>query len=77
MLCKVFTRGSQFRVESIMVRLAHLKNQIVLSPSKQQVPHLSQFLAHAYIVALSQALTICLSLVGSRAEGTGGNSSHP
>uniref|UniRef100_A0A7I4D3U3 DNA polymerase zeta catalytic subunit n=1 Tax=Physcomitrium patens TaxID=3218 RepID=A0A7I4D3U3_PHYPA len=33
----VFSRGSQFRVESMMLRLAHTQNFLLLSPSRQQV----------------------------------------
>ena len=33
----VLSRGSQFRVESMMLRLAHTQNYLMLSPSKQQV----------------------------------------
>ncbi|XP_057871729.2 DNA polymerase zeta catalytic subunit isoform X2 [Cryptomeria japonica] len=33
----VLSRGSQYRVESMMLRLAHTQNFLVVSPSKQQV----------------------------------------
>lgn len=33
----VLSRGSQYRVESMMLRLAHTQNYIMLSPSKEQV----------------------------------------
>ena len=33
----VLSRGSQYRVESMMVRLAHTQNYLMLSPSKDQV----------------------------------------
>lgn len=33
----VLSRGSQYRVESMMLRLAHSQNYIVLSPTKEQV----------------------------------------
>lgn len=33
----VFSRGSQYRVESMMLRLAHTQNFLLLSPSRQQV----------------------------------------
>ena len=33
----VLSRGSQYRVESMMIRLAHSQNYIVLSPSNEQV----------------------------------------
>ncbi|KAH9328748.1 hypothetical protein KI387_000856, partial [Taxus chinensis] len=33
----VLSRGSQYRVESMMLRLAHTQNFLVISPSKQQV----------------------------------------
>ena len=34
----VLTRGSQYRVESMLVRLAHTQNYLLLSPSREQVP---------------------------------------
>lgn len=34
----VLSRGSQYRVESMMVRLAHTQNYLMLSPAKDQVP---------------------------------------
>lgn len=34
----VLTRGSQYRVESMLVRLAHTQNYLMLSPSREQVP---------------------------------------
>lgn len=34
----VLSRGSQYRVESMMLRLAHTQNYIVLSASREQVP---------------------------------------
>ncbi len=34
----VLTRGSQYRVEAMMVRLAHTQNYVLPAPSKQQVP---------------------------------------
>ena len=33
----VLTRGSQYRVESLTVRLAHTQNYLLPSPSKEQV----------------------------------------
>lgn len=33
----VLTRGSQYRVESMLVRLAHTQNYLMLSPSREQV----------------------------------------
>ncbi|CAM6089940.1 unnamed protein product [Calypogeia fissa] len=33
----VFSRGSQYRVESMMARLAHTQNYILVSPTRQQV----------------------------------------
>ncbi|ERN16936.1 hypothetical protein AMTR_s00057p00185570 [Amborella trichopoda] len=33
----VLSRGSQYRVESMLLRLAHTQNYLVISPSKQQV----------------------------------------
>lgn len=33
----VFSRGSQFRVESMMARLAHTQNYILVAPTRQQV----------------------------------------
>lgn len=33
----VFSRGSQYRVESMMLRLAHTQNFLLISPSRQQV----------------------------------------
>ena len=33
----VLTRGSQYRVEAMMVRLAHTQNYLLPAPSKQQV----------------------------------------
>ncbi|XP_024534003.1 DNA polymerase zeta catalytic subunit [Selaginella moellendorffii] len=33
----VFSRGSQYRVESMMMRLAHSQNFLAISPSKEQV----------------------------------------
>ena len=33
----VITRGSQYRVESLLARLAHSQNYLLLSPSKEQV----------------------------------------
>ncbi|CAD7702237.1 unnamed protein product [Ostreobium quekettii] len=35
----VLTRGTQYRVESMMVRLAHSQNYLMVSPSKKQVHH--------------------------------------
>jgi DNA polymerase zeta len=32
----VITRGSQYRVESMMLRLAHTQNYLALSPSREQ-----------------------------------------
>ena len=32
----VLTRGSQYRVESLLVRLAHSQNYLMLSPSREQ-----------------------------------------
>ena len=43
----VLTRGSQYRVEAMMARLAHTQNYLLPAPSKQQVelilslPHVS------------------------------------
>ena len=37
----VITRGSQYRVESLLLRLAHTQNYILLSPSKSQVANQS------------------------------------
>lgn len=34
----VLFRGSQYRVESMMARLAHTQNYLLPSPSKEQVP---------------------------------------
>jgi DNA polymerase zeta len=36
----VLTRGSQFRVESMMFRLAVPENYVMISPSRQQVCHI-------------------------------------
>ena len=33
----VLSRGSQYRVESMMVRLSHTQNYLMLSPAKEQV----------------------------------------
>ena len=33
----VLTRGSQYRVEAMMVRLAHTQNYLLPTPSKEQV----------------------------------------
>ncbi len=33
----VLTRGSQYRVESMMVRVAHTQNYLLPSPSREQV----------------------------------------
>ena len=33
----VMTRGSQYRVESLLARLAHTQNMLLVSPSKEQV----------------------------------------
>lgn len=33
----VLSRGSQYRVESMLVRLAHSQNYLVISPGSQQV----------------------------------------
>ena len=33
----VLSRGSQYRVESLMVRLAHSQNYLAISPSREQV----------------------------------------
>lgn len=33
----VLSRGSQYRVESLLVRLAHTQNYLMVSPSKEQV----------------------------------------
>ncbi len=38
----VLSRGSQYRVESMMVRLAHTQNYLMLSPAKEQVIALCQ-----------------------------------
>ena len=35
----VLTRGSQYRVEAMMVRLAHTQNYLLPAPSKLQVGH--------------------------------------
>jgi hypothetical protein len=35
----VLTRGSQYRVESMLARLAHTQNYLLPTPSKDQVPH--------------------------------------
>ena len=37
----VITRGSQYRVESLLLRLAHTQNYILISPSKSQVANQS------------------------------------
>ena len=37
----VLTRGSQYRVESMLVRLAHTQNYLMLAPSREQVTSLS------------------------------------
>lgn len=37
----VLSRGSQYRVESMMVRLAHTQNYLMLSPAKEQVTSLN------------------------------------
>jgi DNA polymerase elongation subunit (family B) len=37
----VLSRGSQYRVESMFLRLAHTQNYVAISPGNQQV--LSQF----------------------------------
>ena len=34
----VLTRGSQYRVEAMMARLAHTQNYLLPTPSKAQVP---------------------------------------
>ena len=39
----VLSRGSQYRVESMMVRLAHTQNYLMLSPAKEQVAPLPCF----------------------------------
>ena len=36
-LFSVLTRGSQYRVESMMLRLAHSQNYLAPSPSREQV----------------------------------------
>ncbi len=33
----VMSRGSQYRVESLMARLAHTQNYILLAPAREQV----------------------------------------
>jgi DNA polymerase zeta len=33
----VLSRGSQYRVESMMARLAHSQNYLLLTPTKEQV----------------------------------------
>lgn len=33
----VLTRGSQYRVESLLVRMAHSQNYLMLSPNREQV----------------------------------------
>lgn len=33
----VLSRGSQYRVESMVLRLAHTQNYLIISPGKQQV----------------------------------------
>ncbi len=33
----VLARGSQYRVESLLVRLAHTQNYLMVSPAKEQV----------------------------------------
>ena len=35
----VLTRGSQYRVESLLVRMAHSQNYLMLSPDREQVQH--------------------------------------
>jgi hypothetical protein len=37
----IYLRGSQFRVESLMRRLASSQNFVLMAPSKQQVPSCS------------------------------------
>ena len=37
----VLSRGSQYRVESLLVRLAHTQNYLMVSPAKEQVSMLS------------------------------------
>lgn len=37
----VLSRGSQYRVESMMVRLAHTQNYLMMSPAKEQVAPLA------------------------------------
>ena len=38
----ILTHGSQYRVESILVRLAHTQNYLMLSLSREQVCGLAQ-----------------------------------
>lgn len=38
----VLTRGSQYRVESLLVRMAHSQNYLMLSPDREQVRSLAR-----------------------------------
>lgn len=49
----VLTRGSQFKVESIMFRIAKQENYILISPSKEQVSSVATVMAHSLLTILS------------------------
>jgi hypothetical protein len=53
---QVLTRGSQYRVESMMLRLAHSQNYLAPSPSKEQVG--LEFLLYIYIYSCSTELSL-------------------
>lgn len=44
----VLSRGSQYRVESMLVRLAHTQNYLAISPGSQQVFAELASLMHRY-----------------------------
>lgn len=56
----VLARGSQYRVESMMLRLAHSQNYVVLSPTKEQVMRCMTILPYMISDATYTTLSIAL-----------------
>lgn len=62
----VLSRGSQYRVESMLVRLAHTQNYVLISPGHQQVfvtfYCLSMSLYNEFRTVIKQCVLLYLSL---------------